>query len=335
MDAGEVLRQTSAVIGRPVTIWEVTGPHEAVPRATSSAGAPSPFDLHAILKRWKVPIPVGSVWIAAPGPASKEQGWLVAPVRSRPASGPPDGRERRSRERLALELAGLAVGCIASKGAASPTGAMVHQATNPLTAARAGLQLAMESIGHWEDLAADRRTTLLDELREVLDDIDRTSEYLRVMKESARSGAMTARGSRGGRFDAVRIVRSCLTLEGRILRDRGIELDFTTDLEAVYLKGDPNALFDLMVSVVRHAADPVGPKAGVGVRVELGQKGKQLELVVRGRGRVDVAKARSVAEDVFGGRVTIETPPGEETTLTIALPLPPQREGERDPRRGG
>lgn len=329
MDAGEVLRQTSAVIGRPVTIWEVTGPHEAVPRATSSAGVPAPFDLHTILKRWKVPIPVGSVWIAAPGSASAEQGWLVAPVRSRPASGPPDGHERRSRERLALELAGLAVGCIESQGAVSRTGAMVHQATNPLTAARAGLQLAMESIGHWEDLTADRRSTLLNELGEVLDDIDRTSEYLRVMKDTARTGAMTARGERGGRFDAVRIVRSCLTLERRLLRDRGIELEFTTSLEAVYLKGDPNALFDLLVSIVRHAADPVAGKVGAGVRVQLVQNRRQLELVVRGRGRMDVAKARSVAENVFGGRVSIESPPGGggETTLTIALPLPAQREG--------
>lgn len=326
MDAGEVLRQTSAVIGRPVTIWEVTGPHEAVPRGTSSAGVPAPFDLHTILKRWKVPIPVGSVWIAAPGPATEKQGWLVAPVRSRPASGPPGGRERRSRERLALELAGLAVGCIANQGVSTHTGAILHQATNPLTAARAGLQLAMESIGNWKDLTADRRSTLLDELREVLDDIDRTSEYLRVMKESARSGAMTARGERGGRFDAVRIVRSCLTLERRLLRDRAIELEFTTDLETVYLKGDPNALFDLLVTVVRHAANPVAGKAGAGVRVQLAQKGLQLELVVRGRGRVDVAKARSVAEK-FGGSVSIESPAGEETTLTIALPLPPQREG--------
>lgn len=326
MDAGEVLRQTSAVIGRPVTIWEVTGPHKAVPRGVSSAGAPAPFDLHSILKRWKVPIPIGSVWIAAPG-AAGNGGWLVAPVRSRPASGPPGGRERRSRERLTLELAGLAVGCMASQGAVNPTGTMVHQATNPLTAARAGLQLAMESIGHWDDLPANRRSTLLDELGEVLDDIDRTSEYLRVMKESARSGAMTARAERGGRFDAVRIVRSCLTLERRILRDRGVELEFTTVLETVYLKGDPNALFDLLLTVVRHAADPVGGKAGAGVRVQLAQKGNELELVVRGRGRVDVAKARSVAENVFGGHVSIESAPGEEMTLTIALPLPPQREG--------
>jgi C4-dicarboxylate-specific signal transduction histidine kinase len=285
------------------------------------------------LKRWKVSIPVGSIWIAAPGPAG-EQAWLVAPVRSRPASPPPGGRERRSRERLALELAGLAVACIEGQGqAASPTGAMVHQATNPLTAARAGLQLAMESIGRWEDLAADRRSTLLDELAEVLGDIDRTSEYLRVMKESARSGAMTARGERGGRFDAVRIIRSCLTLEGRLLRDRGLELEFTTDLETVYLKGNPNALFDMLVSLVRHAADPVADKTGAGVRVQLAQKGKELELVVRGRGRADVAKARSVAEGVFGGTVSLDSLAGDETTLTIALPLPPQREGEGN--RGG
>jgi C4-dicarboxylate-specific signal transduction histidine kinase len=203
---------------------------------------------------------------------------------------------------------------------------MVHQASNPLTAARAGLQLAMESIGRSIDLAADRRLTLLDDLGEVLEDIDRTSEYLRVMKETARSGAMTARGERGGRFDAVRVVRSCLTLERRLLRDRGIELEFTTSRDTIYLKGDPNALFDLLVNLVRRAADPVGERP-TPVRVQLEHKGKNLELVVRGRGKpLDLAKIRIVAEDVFGGTMTSASPAADETITTIVLPLPPQRE---------
>ncbi|HEV2671506.1 MAG TPA: hypothetical protein VGU74_10450 [Gemmatimonadales bacterium] len=309
----------------------MTGPREAVPRATSSVSAPPPFDLDTTLRRWNVPIPVGSLWIAAPGVG---EAWVVAPVRSRPSAPPPGGRERRSKDRLALELAGLALGHIdAPSVGGTATGVIVHQASNPLTAARAGLQLAMESIGRWVDLAADRRLTLLDDLGEVLEDIDRTSEYLRVMKESARSGALTARAERGGRFDAVRVIRSCLTLERRLLRDRGIDLDFTTKLDVLYLKGDPNALFDVLVNVVRNAADPAGEKP-TAVEVQLEHKGNDLVVVVRGRGRLaDVTKVRGGVEEVLGGAVRIETPRDGATTLTIALPLPPQREG--DPRRGG
>jgi hypothetical protein len=63
------------------------------------------------------------------------------------------------------------------------------------------------------------------------------------------------------------------------------------------------------------------------VRVQLAYKGKNLELVVRGRGKpVDLAKIRTVAEDVFGGTMAIETSAADETITTIVLPLPPQRE---------
>src|SRR6266498_4932510 len=252
LNAGEVLRQASAVVGRPVILWEVTGVHEVVPRASSdpdaSASLPK-FDLEKTLRGWNVAIPVGSRWVASPG--ATPDAWVIAPVRSRPPAPPPGGRERRSRERLTLELAGLALGLIGSPARDAtgvPSGMLAHQASNPLAAARAGLQLAMESIGRWVDLAADRRLALLDDLGQVLEDLDRTSEMLSAMRESARAGMLTARGGGGARFDAVRVVRSCLTLERRLLRDRGVELDFTTTLESSYIKGDPNALFDLLVN---------------------------------------------------------------------------------------
>jgi hypothetical protein len=334
-DEGEVLRQASAVVGRPVVLWEVIGPHQAVPRASSGpdVGARPPgFDLDAILQRWSVPVPVGSRWVTAPG--STPDAWVIAPVRSRPPAPPPGGRERRSRERLALELAGLALGLITpgqspdSAVAGASPGMQVHQATNPLTAARAGLQLSMESIGRWVDLAADRRLALLDDLGQVLEDLDRTSELLRAMRESARAGMLTARGA-GGRFDAVRVVRSCLTLERRLLRDRGVDLDFTTTLESTFVKGDSNALFDMLVGIVRNAAETnTGQPAPV--RVLLEQKGKELELVVRGgRSLADLAKVRNVAENAFNGTVKVDSASGDTNTLTIALPLPPQREGDR------
>jgi len=334
-DEGEVLRQASAVVGRPVVLWEIIGPHQAVPRASSGpdVGARPPgFDLDAILQRWGIPVPVGSRWVTAPG--STPDAWVIAPVRSRPPAPPPGGRERRSRERLALELAGLALGLIAGpiasqEAATASPGIMVHQASNPLSAARAGLQLSMESIGRWVDLAADRRLALLDDLGQVLEDLDRTSEMLRAMRESARAGMLTARGGGGARFDAVRVVRSCLTLERRLLRDRGVDLDFTTTLESTFVKGDSNALFDLLVGIVRNAAEThtAQPTA---VRVHLEQNGRELQLVVRGgRPLADLAKVRGVAENAFNGTVKVESPPGDSETLTITLPLPPQREGDR------
>jgi len=325
LDAGEVLRQASAVIGQPVTLWEVTGEHEAVPRATSDQSRTPRLDLEATLRRWNIPIPIGSRWVAAPGATS--DAWVIAPVRSRPPAPPPQGRERRSKERLALELAGLALGLIdapaSHQTAALPPGILAHEASNPLTAARAGLELAMESVGRWVDLAADRRLALLDDLGQVLEDLDRTSEFLRVMRDRARAG------SRAERFDAVRVVRSCLTLERRLLRDRGIDLDFTTAVEATYLKGDPNALFDLLVNLVRNAADPTA-QTPTRVRVQLDQRGSDLELVVRGSGTAaSIAKLRGVAEG-FSGTVKVDSGEGHGagTTFTIVLPVPPQREGD-------
>jgi signal transduction histidine kinase len=273
---------------------------------------------------------VGSRWVGSPG--DTPDAWVVAPVRSHASAPPPGGRERRSRERLALELAGLALGAIggalqdAAGGVSS--GILVHQASNPLTAARAGLQLAMEAIGRWVDLAADRRLSLLDDLGQVLDDMDRTTELLRAVRERGTTRGATPAG-RPERFDAVRVIRSCLTLERRLLRDRAIDLDFTTTLESSFLRGDPNALFDVLVNLVRSAAETAG-EAPSPVTVQLEQKGRELLLVIRGRGGgANLAKLRSVTEEAFGGKLTVESALATGSKFTLTLPLPPQREADR------
>src|SRR5437870_2970424 len=103
----EVLRAASVALqGRAVTLWEVSSRAEVTPVMTSAASSQSPdtrLDLDSTLHRWGAPIIQGSRWVGCrlddTGP------WCVAPVRRQPAAPPPDGVERRSRERITLELA--------------------------------------------------------------------------------------------------------------------------------------------------------------------------------------------------------------------------------------
>src|SRR5438270_9493510 len=108
----EILRQASVALGgRPVTVWEVSARAELEPQASSDT-APThhttKLDVDATLRRWNIAIVQGSRWVGCMTGANGF--WVVAPVRTKPPAPPPDGRERRSRERLTLELAGLCLG---------------------------------------------------------------------------------------------------------------------------------------------------------------------------------------------------------------------------------
>ena len=209
----EILRQASVALGgRPVTVWEVSARAELEPQASSDPAPThhtSKLDVDATLRRWNIAIVQGSRWVGCLGAAEGQ--WVVAPVRIRPPAPPPDGRERRSRERLTLELAGLCLGLLDRREPASgPTttarpdafqdatalpGIIAHELANPLTAARAGLQIAMESLGRWTEVAAGRRLELLDELGQVIEDIDRSVSFLRAIKGGNLGGEEAARNS--------------------------------------------------------------------------------------------------------------------------------------------
>src|SRR2546429_8385013 len=118
----EVLRAASVALqGRAVTLWEVSSRAEVTPVMTSAASSQSPdtrLDLDSTLHRWGAPIIQGSRWVGCrlddTGP------WCVAPVRRQPAAPPPDGVERRSRERITLELAGLCLGPVGQPPVVKP-----------------------------------------------------------------------------------------------------------------------------------------------------------------------------------------------------------------------
>ena len=365
----EILRQASIALDRPVTLFEVSARAELEPKESSDAGSVARLakvDLDSTLRRWNVPILQGGRWVGSR--ASRDVPWVIAPVRARPPAPPPDGRERRSRERLTLELTGLCLGLLDRREAAAQApkpqvdplrelaalpSVMAHEASNPLTAARAGLQLAMEAVGRWTDVAADRRLELLDELGQVVEDIDRAITFLRAIQDRAR-GAL----ARSERFDVVRVVRSCITLESRVLKDRRVSLELDAAVDTAYLQGDPNALYDMLVNLIRNAADASADRPAP-VRIGVALVGQSLQLTVRDQGRGILAQdldrifepgfttkefgqgsgmglvvVHSVVRNMFGGSVAVDSTVGVGTTVTVTLPIPRQRgnEEERAPR---
>jgi len=181
-------------------------------------------------------------------------------------------------------------------------------------------------------------------LGQVVEDIDRGANFLRAIKDRAR-GAL----ARSERFDAVRVVRSCCTLERRVLKDKRIPLEFDSALEEVFLKGDPNALYDMLVNLIRNAAD-----ASLGhptpIRVGLALTGSALRLTVRDEGAgiraedldrifepgfttkefgegsgMGLVVVQRVVRNMFAGSINVESRPGGGTTVTVSLPVPPQR----------
>ncbi len=222
-----------------------------------------------------------------------------------PAFGPPDGKERRSPTRLTLELAGLCLG-LSDRRETADVGrppsisvdplrdlltlpsVIAHEAKNPLSAARAGLQLTMESLGRMEDLPVARRLELLEELGEVLEALSRTFDFLQAVQDRAR-GAIGTRE----RFDVIRVARSVVALEGRVLRQRGIDVELATALETVHLSGDPNLLYELLINLVRNAAEASSNRPGP-ITVRLEREGEALRLSVTDRG-VGIRRTSSIA----------------------------------------
>jgi diguanylate cyclase (GGDEF)-like protein/PAS domain S-box-containing protein len=112
----EVLRRAAiALQGREVGVWEADARGELRLLAASSAEDLAPVaadELAATLcELGELPAsrPTPRRWVAS---RLEQRRWCIAPVRSEPPQPPPAGVERRGRERLTLELAGVCIGLI-------------------------------------------------------------------------------------------------------------------------------------------------------------------------------------------------------------------------------
>src|SRR5881227_462991 len=294
----EVLRQASvALAGRTVALWEVSPSAEVVP-ILASAAAPRPadtrLDLETTLHRWSAPIIQGSRWVGCRLDDGDGAGpWCVAPVRQQPPAPPPDGVERRSRERMTLELAGLCVGLLdhptpttrprraepdALAELARQPSVIAHEVANPLTAALASLDLSLDLIRTTASLTPGFRAELLQELAGVGEGMEQAIQFLRSIQDRARGGL-----ARSERFDAAQVVRSCVALERPLARKRGIALQGVIAVSGVFLHGDPNALYQVLTNLIRNAV-AASRERNTPVLVTLKQVGETLRLAVQDEG---------------------------------------------------
>src|SRR5216117_2306137 len=291
----EVLREASiALQGRAVTLWEVSSRAEVIPvmtTAPTSQSGDTRLDLDSTLHHWGAPIIQGSRWVGCrldhAGP------WCVAPVRRQPAAPPPDGIERRSRERITLELAGLCLGLVDQPPVVSrprltepdalaelvrQPSVIAHEVANPLTAALASLDLSLDLIRTAESVAPSFRAELLSELAGVGEGMDQAIQFLRSIQDRARGGL-----ARSERFDAANVVRSCVALERPLALKRSVTLQGVITVSGVFLQGDPNALYQVLTNLIRNAVS-ASRERNAPVVVTLGQVGEELRLTVEDHG---------------------------------------------------
>jgi len=345
--AAEVLRRASAVLhGRMVGVWEVGRDDSLVPVATNATDEQAHDvtpQVRMAMRHIKMPHLPGTRWVA--GRTSDNGNWCVAPVRDRVPDPPPNAQERRSRERLALELAGLCLGLSGHVESAQDAeagepalfqrfteqlGTFAQDIAGPVAAARAAVARGSAMLSGTEPPGTATREQLLEELRAATRALEQTVSLVRTVQDRARAVV-----AEGGHFDVVQVVWSCVDGERAQAALRGATLELKTLAYVIPVPGSAEELRKVVAAVLRSAVACLAGRVGT-VTVLLENIGPVVRLTVRSPGlqapdavTAALVDARRVVENAFGGTLTITSVAGEGTTLTAALPVPSHR--FRDP----
>jgi signal transduction histidine kinase len=343
--AAEVLRRASAVLnGRMVGVWEVSPERSLVPVVTNVT-EPLAWDatpeVREALRRLAMPANPGSRWVA--GRLSGTGQWCVAPVRREAPAPPPLAQERRSRERLALELAGMCLG-LSGQPAAAAEGAtpdlfqrfteqlatFAQEIAAPLVAARTAVVRSGAVLAGTPQPDQASRDRLQEDLRAASRALEQAVALVRSVQERARAVVAS-----GGSFDVVQVVWSCVDTVRAQAALRGATLELKTLAYVVTVPGNPDDLRTVLGAAIRAAVDGLGGRVGA-VRVAVENVGPVVMLSVRSpvvegldAHAAAVAEAKGLVERAFGGTLTVTAQAGEGITLAISIPVPSHR--FRDP----
>jgi len=345
--AAEVLRRASAVLhGRMVGVWEVSPENSLVPIVTNVTEAlawDATPEVKEALRHLAMPAGPGSRWVA--GRVAGSEHWCVAPVRDQVPAPPPYSQERRSRERLALELAGLCLGLSsrdADEGAAAEAspdlfqrfteqlGAFAQEVGTPLAAARQAVSRSAAALAGTPPAEAVSREKLVEDLRAAARALEQAAALVKTVQERARAVVAT-----GGHFDVVQAVWASVDAARAQAALRGVTLELKTLAYAVTIAGSADDLKGVLAAAIHAAVDGLKGRVGT-VRVSVENVGSVVMLAVRSPATegleahvAAVAGARTVVERTFGGTLTVTAQPAAGTTLTVAIPAPSHR--FRDP----
>jgi len=344
--AAEVLRRASAVLhGRMVGVWEVSPENSLVPVVTNVTEAlawDATPEVKEALRHLAMPVGPGSRWVA--GRVSGPEQWCVAPVRDQVPAPPPYAQERRSRERLALELAGLCLG-LSSHGAGGSTqaappdlfqrfteqlGAFAQEIGAPLSAARQAVGRSSAALAGTSGPELASREKLAEELRTASRALEQAVALVKTVQDRARAVVAS-----GGSVDVVQVVWSCVDAARAQAALRGATLELKTLAYAVSVPGNSAELAAALTATIHAAVEGLKGRVGT-VRVSVENVGSVIMLAVRSPSAegldvhvAAVAGARKTVEEKFGGTLTVTARPGEGITLTLAIPAPSHR--FRDP----
>ncbi len=340
----EVLRRASAVLnGRMVGVWEMKTDDGLIPvgyNTSETVAMDATPDVREALRHLNMPVRPGSRWVA--GRLGDGALWCVAPVRDRVPDPPPFARERRSRERLALELAGLCLGLSEHQSRppeAEPDllarfteqlGSFAHDVATPLAAARAAVARSDAALGGATPSDPATRDKALGDLEAASRALEQAAALVRTVQERAR--AVLARGEQ---FDLVGVVWSAVDAERAQAALRGVTLELKTLAYVVPIPGRQEEFRDAVAALIRAAVHALGGRVGA-VLVSLENLGPVVRVALHTPGTAGLdlhdgplSGVREVVERSFGGTLTATGGPAEGTLLAVTLPTPGHR--FRDP----
>ncbi|HVO35984.1 MAG TPA: hypothetical protein VMT21_10485 [Gemmatimonadales bacterium] len=307
----EVLRRASAILGgKLVGVWEVRPDQSLAPVASNLAIAMAEgaaAKVREALRRIHMPSPAGSRWVG--GQLVASAGWCVAPVRTM-APDPPARRERRSRGRLALELAGLCLGL-----------------SDRLAAAGEVTKLREAPYQRASDPAY--RARMLQELEATERALDDTAFILARSRNRAGDGLAPT-----GDFDLIPVVRSAVEAARAGAADRSAAIEVEILGAVAPVTGDAGQLREVLALLVHSAVVALAGRPGT-VGLTLADVGPVVRITIRVPAVIAesaVAAARHVVQTRFGGDLSVAVQPAEPAT-TVMLRLAARQESFPDARR--